>query len=341
MTEHFEKHTVSMHFVTSAVRHLSPAATERALSVARIPTQLLGQGNARVPAAAFAALWLAVARELDDEFFGLGRRAMKVGSFALVCQAVLSCADLEKALKRMLRGFALFLDDVQAELHLEGMEAVIRITNDIRSEADRRFADETLLILVHGLMCWLAGRRIALARVSFTHGEPPYVREYSQMYCDDIEFNAPQTTMRFERRALSAPVVQNTATLQRFLRIAPRSVFLKYRNEDSWAARVRRRLRGNVGESKSWPMFEDVAAKLDTTAATLRRRLEREGTSYQTIKDQLRSDVAIDYLCNSSLNVDQIAARIGFQDASAFHRAFKRWNDVQPGEYRRQKLAEE
>jgi AraC-like DNA-binding protein len=36
--------------------------------------------------------------------------------------------------------------------------------------------------------------------------------------------------------------------------------------------------------------------------------------------------------------VDEIAARIGFQDASAFHRAFKRWNGVQPGEYRRRRV---
>src|SRR5438094_7608171 len=84
------------------------------------------------------------------------------------------------------------------------------------------------------------------------------------------------------------------ATLQQFLRTAPQSVFLKYRNEDSWSARLRRRLRGSVQESDTWPVFEDLAAELGTTAITLRRRLEREGTSYQAIKDQLRSDVAID-----------------------------------------------
>jgi AraC-like DNA-binding protein len=155
------------------------------------------------------------------------------------------------------------------------------------------------------------------------------------MYCEDIAFDAPQTTMRFEGTSLSAPVVQTASTLQQFLRTAPQSVFLKYRNEDSWSAQLRRRLRGSVGESENWPVFEELAAEFGTTATTLRRRLEREGTSYQAIKDQLRSDVAIDYLCNSNLSVDEIAARIGFQDASAFHRAFKRWNGLQPGEYRR------
>jgi AraC-like DNA-binding protein len=341
MTESIEKHTVSMHFVTAAVAHLSAAAKERALAAAGIPSQLLEQPNARVPANAYSALWLAVARELDDEFFGLDRRRMKVGSFALICQAAISCADTDRALKRILRGFAVFLDDIAGELHLEESDAVVRIRNAIPEADDRRFADETLLILIHGLMCWLAGRRIPLTRVTFTHARPDYAREYSLMYCDEITFGAPQTTMRFDGRALSAPVVQNAVTLQHFLRTAPQSVFLKYRNEDSWAAQLRRRLRGSVGDAESWPVFEDLATELGTTATTLRRRLDREGTSYQSIKDQLRSDVAIDYLCNSSLSVDEIAARVGFQDASAFHRAFKRWNGVQPGEYRKRRLSDD
>ena len=72
------------------------------------------------------------------------------------------------------------------------------------------------------------------------------------------------------------------------------------------------------------------------TAATLRRRLEAEGTSYQDVKDQLRRDLAIDRLCNSTMSVADIAALVGFRETSAFHRAFKKWNGVQPGEYRLQ-----
>ena len=67
------------------------------------------------------------------------------------------------------------------------------------------------------------------------------------------------------------------------------------------------------------------------------RQYGDEGASYQGIKDQLRSDLAIDRLCNSSLSVDEIGALLGYHDASAFHRAFKRWNGLQPGEYRRRR----
>ena len=64
------------------------------------------------------------------------------------------------------------------------------------------------------------------------------------------------------------------------------------------------------------------------------RRLESEGTSYQGIKDQLRRDAAIHHLCNSTLGIAEISGLLGFQEPSAFHRAFKKWTGAQPGEYR-------
>jgi AraC-like DNA-binding protein len=337
MDDPVEKDTVSVYFVNAAVARLPPGALARVLDRAGIPPLLLAQPQARVPAPAFSALWLAVARELDDEFFGLDRRAMKVGSFALLCQAVLGCETLERALKRALRGFAVFLDDIHGELQRDGSQAVVRLVNRIEPLAARRFADETFLVLLHGLMCWLVGRRIPLAQVSLGWPRPPQAREYTRLYSEHLAFDAEQTAIHFDARMLGAPVVQTAVTLKQFLGTAPQSVFLKYKNEDSWTARLRRRLRGCLeagGGGEAWPLFEDVAAEFALTPTTLRRRLEAEGTSYQDIKDQLRSDQAIDLLCASALSVDEIGAKIGFQDASAFHRAFKRWNGLQPGEYR-------
>ena len=126
-----ERDTVSMHFVGAAVARLPPAARRRALEAAGIREELLGSPQARVPAQAFSALWLAVARELDDEFFGLDRRRMKVGSFALLCHAVLPSGHLERALRQMLRGFGVFLDDVSAALSLQDGAAVVTLDNRI------------------------------------------------------------------------------------------------------------------------------------------------------------------------------------------------------------------
>jgi AraC-like DNA-binding protein len=329
-----EKHTVSMSFVRAAVARLSAEARARVLRSSAIPSELLGVPNARVPAASFSALWLAVARELDDEFFGLDRRRMKCGSFAMLCHAVLHGETLEGALRRILRGFAVLLEDVSAELRIEGRVAVVRVANRIEDAEARRFADETFLVMVHGLMCWLAGRRIALGLAEFAHPRPAHAQEYTVMFSEHLRFEAEHTAIHFDARQLATPVVQDETTLKKFLWKAPQSVFLKYKNEESWTAQLRRRLRGSLGRTE-WPLLEDVARELHVAPTTLRRRLEAEGTSYRGIKDDLRRDAAVHYLCESSLTVAEIANLLGFQETSAFHRAFKKWSGVQPGEYRR------
>jgi AraC-like DNA-binding protein len=99
------------------------------------------------------------------------------------------------------------------------------------------------------------------------------------------------------------------------------------------SAKVRRRLRqflpGDV------PDFDKLADELHMTPATMRRRLHEEGESYQTIKDQLRRDIAIGYLSHSDRTVMDIALELGFSERSAFHRAFRKWTGASPGEFRR------
>lgn len=328
-----DKDTVSIHFVSSAVSQLSEAARQRALREAGIPAEWLSGWQPRVSAPAFAALWLSVARELDDEFFGLDRRRMKVGSFALVTHASLDCHNLEHALRRILRGFRVFLDDVSAELTLDSEQAVVTIRSSVDGPERRRFAEETFLVLVYGLACWLVGRRFPLTRVDFSHPQPAYAQEYVNMFSDALRFDAPVTAVRFDLRWLSAPVIQNGSTVRTFLDTTPQSVFLKYRNEDSWTARLRRRLRDGMNQ-QDWPSLESVAKGFNVAPTTLRRKLEAEGTNFQEVKDELRRDTAIHHLCHTTTSIADIAALLGYHEISAFYRAFKKWTGVQPGEYR-------
>ena len=127
--------------------------------------------------------------------------------------------------------------------------------------------------------------------------------------------------------------VQNERTMKVFLRSAPANFLVKYRNSDGLVARIRRQLRHIPPDT--WPDFETLARQLHFSASTLRRHLIDEGQSYQSIKDALRLDLAISQLCHSDKSVEGIALDLGFAEASAFHRAFKKWTGTRPGEYRR------
>jgi AraC-like DNA-binding protein len=260
---------------------------------------------------------------------------MKVGSFALLSNAVLTSANLDRAIKTVLRGFGVFLDDIRGVLSLHEADAVITVVNRIPEARARRFAEEAFLVMVHGLTCWLAGRRIPIRSAQFAYPPPEHAAEYGVMFSEHLVFDAPRTAIRFDAKLLGWPVVQRPETLKVFLRTAPQSVFLKYKNEASVASKLRRRLRRFVGQME-WPTLEQVAQEFHVSSTTLRRRLEAEFTTYQTIKDEIRRDAAVHYLCSTRLSMTDIGLLLGFREASAFRRAFKAWSGLQPGEYRRQ-----
>ncbi|MCY1300503.1 putative HTH-type transcriptional regulator [compost metagenome] len=71
------------------------------------------------------------------------------------------------------------------------------------------------------------------------------------------------------------------------------------------------------------------------TQSTLRRRLDEEGQSFRLIKDQLRRDMALEYLDRSSRSVSEIAEELGFAEPSALYRAFRKWTGVSLADHRR------
>ena len=330
-----EPGTVAMCFVAAAlqpIRAQHMSVDELLLKVGLSPG-LLQAPQARVSAKQYGALWRLIAATLDDEFFGQDSRRMKSGSFAMLCHSLLGCRSLQQALDRGLRFFALILDDIAGTLHSEGENVRIVLQARAPDARHRVFAHETFLMLLHGVACWLVSRRIPILRAEFSYPEPAHSAEYRLMYSTQLSFDRPQTAITFRASYLALPIVQDERSIKEFLRKAPENILVKYKNSNSLAARVRRRLRQSL--PSELPEFGKLVSELNMTAATMRRRLQEEGESYQSIKDQLRRDLAISYLSDSRRSVVDIALELGFAEPSAFHRAFKKWTGTSPGEFRR------
>lgn len=329
-----EKGSVAICFVHGALAGVRARGldVDPILRSAGISPELLRVRDARVSAAQYGTLWRRIAVVLDDEFFGQDSRRMKVGSFAMICHSVVHAGRLGAALLRTLRFLALFLDDFEVRLECDGAVARL-VLHERHGGPVRVFGHETLLIMLHGLMCWLAGRRIAILKAEFAYPEPVYSREYRVMYSTVLQFERERTAIDFDAAMLELPVTQSERTVRRFLRGAPTNIIVKYKNVEGMAARVRRELKRTPADA--WPDFDAMAAMLLLTPSTLRRRLEQEGQSYRTIKEQLRRDLAIDWLVHSRRSVLDIALELGFAEPSAFHRAFRAWTGSAPGEYRR------
>jgi AraC-like DNA-binding protein len=330
-----EPGTISICFVAAALESVRARRldADALLKQVGLSPGLLHSSQARVSAKHYGALWRLVALTLDDEFFGQDSRRMKSGSFAMICHSLLNCKTLGRALDRSLRFYGLILDDIHGKLHRDGAEASVTLYQRDAGAAHRVFAHEVLLMLLHGVACWLVGRRIPIKRAQFSYQEPAHSAEYRLMYSTNISFQSPHTAIVFDAAYLALPVVQNERTVKEFLRNAPENILLKYKNGSSLGARIRRRLRQSL--PGDLPEFEVLAGEMNMTPATLRRRLHEEGTFYRSIKDQLRRDLAIGYLSHSKRSAMDIGLELGFSERSAFHRAFKKWTGASPGEFRR------
>jgi AraC-like DNA-binding protein len=300
------------------------------LARAGIPAALLESPLARVSQQQYAALLRVLRRATRDELWGLTERPLRPGTFGQCMKQLVGCATLGDALRRGFAFYDLLLPDFVVRLSVQDGLAHIRFI--LRRESDLRldYAIKAFMLFTFGAASWLVARRIPLVALDYTPGMQS--TETSRVYQAPVRHGQAHVGMSFEAHWLDLPVVQSPQSLREFLAGAPANLIVKYRDTSSLTDRIRRLLRKRLGEEL--PSLEEVGDALAVTPQTLRRRLREEGRGYQQIKDELRRDTAIEYLVQTRLPLLEIANRVGFSEASTFHRAFKGWTGVAPGEYR-------
>ena len=329
-----EKGTVSVSLVNEAVTRARAHGVDTLpiMAAAGITPQMLASPRSRVSSAQYGALWAGIAQAMDDEFFGQDAHPMRWGSFVTMTQAALTARTGRQALTRATGFLRLVLDDLHVQIEEDAQRVRLVFVHRKGTRVPPMFTYATWLIMVYGLVCWLVGRRIPLIAACFRCVEPQDVQEYRLMFCDDMVFMHDASYVDLAPGFLDLPVIQTTASIKAFLRDAPGSFIVKYRNPDSFGARVRKVLR-NLPVT-NWPASDAMALKLNVAEATMRRRLKLEGHTYQSIKDDLRRDIAIGQLQDTRRTIADIAVAVGFAEPSAFHRAFRKWTGMRPTDYR-------
>ena len=300
-----------------------------ALQVAGISAALLADDRARCTPEQVTALVRALWRLSDDEFFGLGPMPVPRGTFRLICYALITSPDLLTVCNR-LADFAPVLPMLPRFTLTIGPETT-RLEAHLRDVSDpHHLLTDFMLLLIHRFTGWLIGKRVKLEVVELPYAQPDNAAEYDLIFGAPIQFGRPSAALVLDSKLLGLPIVRNERELDEYLKHSPADLLGRRDYGTTLADQVRRILeRGLRGE---WPTSDDVAARLSISPQHVRRLLREEGTSLGAIKEELLRDAAISALARGD-SVDEISARLGFSEPSAFRRAFKRWTGSTPATY--------
>jgi len=326
--------TIPIAFVQGMVSgvHGRGASSDAFLLDAGIAPELLHEAGARVTSDQYVALFRLLIERLDDECLGLLSRPLKRGSLALMARSALGAPTLEAAIRRVARTLRLLQDDVLLVLVSDDGHAGLALHLTDPSRIRPVFLHELLLRVFWRVLAWLAGGALPAARFDFAFPAPPHASSYAKVFPGPLRFGCRHSAFWFDAARLLDPVRRDEAALRKFIADAQSQVIVPKRGEDLLTDRVRENLQRNL---PAWPDLAKVADTLHMSASTVQRRLALEGTSFQSLKDELRRDLAIVRLNTSQVPLAALADELGFADSAAFQRAFKGWTGSAPGAYRR------
>lgn len=290
-----------------------------------------------ISAMEYSRIYQQVLRLLQDATFGVTRSDLTApGAFRMMCYCIISCRNLGQAIERAAEFYRTFFDE-QSQLFAQfsaGHASIGYCRSDADADLPVAAGDVYGLSLWHRFFGWLCGRPLELTRVDFRGTEPGQVEKYRELFQCPLHFGQPRDVLFFDRACLEWPVVHTEYSLAEFLRTAPYQLLIMdaRAGNDNVSAQVRAMLGHDFQQGV--PGFDTISQALNVSAPTLRRRLRREGTTYQLLKDQARCEAACLALDRPELSIQDIALQSGFTDPSAFHRAFRKWTGQTPGQYR-------
>lgn len=157
--------------------------------------------------------------------------------------------------------------------------------------------------------------------------------EYARVLCTEVRFGAAANCVVVEAHQFSPASMHRDPRLKKLLEEHATLVLQRLETDNAWL----REVRSFVVEAlpDGLPSLKDTAEHFGQNERTFQRALGRVGVNFQELVDELRMNLALEYMRNDYGFLD-IALMLGYSEQSAFHRAFKRWTGMPPSRYKKE-----
>lgn len=296
-----------------------------------VDPRLMEDGSARIQYSVADLLWVGASKLVDDPCFGL--RAAKYwhpSNLNALGYAWLASTSLRTALGRFCRYSRILSSGAVIELKEEPGSLYLEITYTERTASFFWRVDALLALLIS--MCRVNyGEKLDPVYVSISHPEPSCAGDYFALFRCPVEFSAAENRIAFSQQVADERLpganpqfaqLNDEIVINYLARLEGENIVHRVK-----AAIIENLPSGGVSDAS-------IADVLYMNVRSLQRRLKADGTTFKTLLNETRKELAESYIQDDKLTLSEISFMLGFSEISSFSRAFKRWTGASPKAYR-------
>ena len=310
--------------------------TQQLILDSGIDPKVMANANGRIIGSQFQTLIKHLLERSQDSLMGLHTsQFVQPGSYSVLGYITMSCATIGEAMDKI-QPYERLVGDMGTTRFEDLGGYILQCWHCIYDDpAVRPHMIDNVLASWTNFARWLANQDASAEKVLFQRLAPTdsVQKEYRQFFNADVEFNAKHDGIILNKDLLSISLRQPDNLLLKTLESHASSqiTHLKQTSE-SVTEQVKLLIQNqlNMGSARK----DLIANELNMTERTLQRKLVGEETSYQTLLNEVRLCLASELLKSSEIGIQDIAYNLGFSDGRSFHRSFKSWTGVTPGQYR-------
>ncbi len=287
----------------------------------------------RLPESQMVALWSLLEQHHPSPDIGLIiGRTISPESKGVLASWVSQCATLRDAFNTFQSNILLMNASECWRVEDDGQQCRLTLSIESLHNYPRAAIERSMSAMVTWARM-LSAQSFPLTKAKFGYLAPTYVDKYQPIFGEVIEFNCSDHQLIFESKWLNLPIVTSSEYLKTMMAKTAQS-HLETLTKTQPVQQQVRTIVVNGLENGELLSVDKVAQQLHISRQTLYRKLEKEHTSFQSILDETRKQLAARWLTQTPPpSVTELSYRLGFKDTSSFYKAFKRWYQVSPKVY--------
>jgi len=152
-----------------------------------------------------------------------------------------------------------------------------------------------------------------------------------------VRFGAERNALVFDAVDLGRPFPSHNPELLEMLNPALNAALAEASAPPTISLQVKSALKRILASGR--PEMVEVAREMGMSERTLQRRITEEGTSFRQLMLETRQEVVRHLLVEPSIEIEEIACLLGYEDTNSFYRAFRAWEGTTPARWRASQLA--